>query len=260
MPQFSQLWGDDLTTELGSNDTSVLFTDARRKHAVNVGLRQFADLTECVVIQSSVSVSSSAQEFDLNSSAVLAGSSGHRFTRLADQGPVFVKSDTAGNQQITAGDDFPERKIPFLDAAQSGWRSTTPGSPSGWYQRVSSGAHYFGLDCPADVSTSETAELLIPWVPYLSSLTSDTSIPYLGLSNLFLFHQASVHYGAHLMEKLRRDDERADRQMQLFLGYVQRYNAQSQKKGPKAVRAAKSYFRNARNSREGGNQEAPWWR
>ena len=259
MPQFSQLWGDDLTTELGTNDTNVLFTDARRKHAVNVGLRQFADLTECVVIQSTVTVSSSAQEFNLMSSAVLTGSSGHRFTRIADQGPVYVKSDTAGNQQIIAGDDFPERKIPFLDAAQSGWRSTTPGDPQGWYQRGSSGAHYFGLDCPANVSTAETAELLVPWIPYLSSLTSDTSIPYLGLSNLFLFHQASVHYGAHLMEKLRRDDERADRQMQLFLGYVQRYNAQKQKKGPKAVRAAQSYFRNARGSREVGSPLAPWW-
>lgn len=259
MPQFSQLWGDDLTTELGSNDTSVLFTDARRKHAVNVGLRQFADLTECVVIQSSISVSSSAQEFNLMSSA-LAGSSAHAFVRMADQGPVYIKTDTNGDQQFIAGDDFPERKIPFLDAAQDGWRSTTPGDPQGWYQRQSSGAIYFGLDCPADVGSSETAEILVPYVPYLSSLSNDTSLPYLGLSNLNLFHQASVHYAAHLMEKLRRDDERADRQMQLFLGYVQRYNAQKQKKGPKAVRTANSYFRNARMSREVGSPLAPWWR
>lgn len=259
MPQFSQLYGDDLTTELGTNDTSVLFTDARRKHAVNVGLRQFADLTECVVIQSSVTVSSGVQEYNLMSSA-LAGSSNHRFVRMADQGPVYIKTDTASNQQITAGDDFPERKIPFLDAAQDGWRSTTPGDPQGWYQRGSSGSHYFGLDCPANVSTSETAQLLIPYIPYLSSLTSDTSLPYLGLTTLNLFHQASVHYAAHLMEKLRRDDERADRQMQQFLGYVQRYNAQKVKKGPKAIRAANSYFRNARRNSDNGSPVAPWWR
>lgn len=247
MPQFSQLWGDDLTTELGSNDTSVLFTDARRKHAVNVGLRQFADLTECLVKQASVSVSSSAREFDLLSTTVIADGD---FVRVADQGPVYIKSDTAGNQQVIAGDDFPERRIPFLDAAQSGWRSTTTGDPQGWYLRTDGGSKYFGLDCPANVSTAETAELLIPYVPYLSSMTSDSLVPWSSRVDLSLFQQASVHYAAHLMEKLRRDDERADRQLQQFLGYVQRYNAQKQKKGPKAVRMARSYFRNSRGSTE----------
>lgn len=257
MPQFSQLWQDDLTTELGTNDTSVLFTDARRKHAVNVGLRQFADLTECFVKRSSVTVSSSAREFNLLSTTILPAGD---FARMADQGPVYVKTDTAGNQQFIAGDDFPERKIPFLDAAQSGWRSTTPGDPTGWYLRADGGAMYFGLDCPANVSTSETAELLIPYVPYLSSVTADTSIPWSSRVDLSLFQQASVHYAAHLMEKLRRDDERANTQMQMFLGYVQRYNAQKQKKGPKAVRAANSYFKNARGSRDVGSPLAPWWR
>src|SRR5688500_10697243 len=115
MPAFSQLWGDDLTTELGTNDTSVLFTDARRKHAINQGYRQFADLTECFVKRSSITVSSSAQEFNLNSSATMAGSSG--FLRIAGEGPAYIKTDTAGNQQIFAGDDsFPQRAIPFLDA------------------------------------------------------------------------------------------------------------------------------------------------
>lgn len=257
MPTFSQLWGNDLTLELGSNDTSVLFTDARRQDAVQKGLQQFADLTECCLIQSSITVSSSAQEFNVLSSA-LAGSSAAPFSRMADQGPVYIVSDTAGNQRFTAGDeDFPERKINFLDAAQEGWRSTTPGSPSGWYQRASSGARYLGLDCPANVSTSETAKLLVPYIPVLSTL-SDTAVPYFGRTDLAIYHQASVHYGAHLMEKLRRDDERAEKQLQNFLGYVNRYNAQKAKKGMKSVRSARSYFRNARNSGDG--DRTPWWR
>ena len=259
MPTFSQLWNDELTTELGSNDTSVLFTDARRKHAVNVGLQQFADLTECCVVQSSISVSSSAREFNLLSS-VLAGSSALKFSRMADQGPVYVKTDTAGNAQYIAGDDFPERKVPLLDAAQDGWRSTTPGDPQGWSQRVGSSGRFFGLDCPANVSTSETAELLIPYIPYLSSQTNDTAVPYFGRSDLFIYHQASVHYAAHLMEKLRKDKEASDDQLNRFMGYVTRYNAQKQKKGPKAVRMARSYFSNARSQSEGaGSPRAPWW-
>src|SRR5688500_16508171 len=145
MPAFSQLWGDDLTTELGTNDTSVLFTDARRKHAINQGYRQFADLTECFTKRSTITVSSSAQEFNLNSSATMSGSSG--FLRIAGEGPVYIKTDTAGNQEIYAGEDFPQRAIPFLDAADEGWRSTsTPGNPSGWYLRDSAGQKLFGLD------------------------------------------------------------------------------------------------------------------
>ena len=262
MPQFSQLWGEDLTTELGTNDTSVLFTDARRKHAVNQGYRQFADLTECFTKRSSVTVSSSAQEFNVNSSAVLAGSSG--FLRIAGEGPVYIKTDTAGNQQIFAGEDFPQRAIPFLDSADPGWRSTlTPANPTGWYLRDDGGAKYLGFYCPADVSTSETAELLIPFVCNPSSMTSDTAIPFAVSSNyrndLYPYHQATVHYAAHLMEKLRRDDERAEKQMQLFMGYVVRYTQQNRKKGANNVRMARSYFRNSRHVPE-GSEQAPWWR
>jgi hypothetical protein len=263
MPQFSQLWGDDLTTELGTSDTSVLFTDARRKHAVNQGYRQFADLTECFQKRSTITVSSSAQEFSLNSSAVLSGSSG--FLRLAAEGPTYVKTDTAGNQQIYAGEDFPQRAIPYLDAADPGWRSTqSPGNPSGWYLRDDGGRKLFGFDRPADVSTSETAQLVIPFVANPSSMTSDTAIPFAVSTNyrndLYPYHQGLVHYAAHQMEKLRRDDERADKQMQLFLGYVQRYLQANRKKGANGVRTARSYFKQAMGRRSEMGIPAPWWR
>lgn len=260
MPQFSQLWGDDLTTELGTNDTSILFTDARRKHAVNVGLRQFADLTECLVTRSSITVSSGAQEFNLLSSSVLAGSS--RFSRIAAEGPVYTKTDSAGTVTYLAGDvAFPRRAINFLDAVEEGWRSTQTGDPTGWYLRDDGGAKYVGLDRPAQVGSSEAASLLIPFVQSPSSLTTDTAVPYAVSTNyrrdLEPYHQGAVHYAAHLMEKLRRDDERANAQLQHFLGYVNRYNAQKATKGMKTVRAARSYFR-----RRGGSdgEPVPWWR
>lgn len=264
MPAFSQLWGDDLTTELGTNDTSVLFTDARRKHAINQGYRQFADLTECFVKRSSITVSSSAQEFNLNSSSVMAGSSG--FLRIAGEGPAYIKTDTAGNQQIFAGDDsFPQRAIPFLDASDEGWRSTqTPANPTGWYLRSSGGRLLLGFDCPADVSTSETAELIVPFVCNPSSMTSDTAIPFTESTNyrndLYPYHQAFVHYAAHQMEKLRRDKEAAKEQMQLFMSYVQRYVQQNRKKGTNGVRTSRNYFKDAARRSAGYGIPAPWWR
>lgn len=263
MPQFSQMWGDDLTTELGTNDTSVLFTDARRKHYVNQGYRQFADLTECFTKRSTITVSSSAQEFNLNSSVTMAGSSG--FLRVASEGPAYIKTDTAGNQQIFAGEMFPQRTIPFLDAADEGWRSTqTPSDPTGWYLRDAGGSKFFGFDCPADVSTSETAELIVPFVANPSSMTSDTALPFAESTNyrndLYPYHQALVHYAAHQCEKLRRDDERAEKQMQLFMSYVERYNQQHRKKGPNSVRTSRNYFRDASRKSAGYGLPAPWWR
>ena len=180
---------------------------------------------------------------------MLAGSSG--FVRIASEGPAYITTDTAGDQQILAGPrDFPQVSIPVMDAVSGEWRATeTPADPTGWYERISGGQRFFGLDTPADVSTSETAELLIPFVAIPSSMTSDTAIPFAVSTNyrrdLNIYHQGLVHYAAHLMEKLRRDDERADRQMQMFLGYVARYQSQDRPKGPRQVRTG-SYFRDAR--------------
>lgn len=262
MATFGDLYQDALDTELGSNDSSVLFTTARRKHAVNEGYRQFVDLTECLTRQSTVTVLSSGQEYNLLSTAILPGGD---FLRMADQGPVFQTFDTAGTITRTiAGEDFPQREIQWLDAAQSGWRSTVVGIPSGWYLRRDGGAHYFWLDRPADVSTSETAQLIIPYVPKPSSMTADTTAPFTLSSavrtDLQPYQQALVHYAAHDLEKLRKDPQASDRQLQKFLGYVQRFIQATHPKGPRSIRASQSYFRNARRGSGGGSLLAPWWR
>ena len=172
MATFGDLYGNALHVELGSNDTQILFTGTRRRHAINEGLRQFADLTECLRTQSTVTVSSGGQEYNLNSTTVLPAGN---FLRLSDQGPVYQVSDTSGNLRTVAGEDFPQREVQWLDAADMGWRSTSAGTPTAWYLRPDGAALYFGLDCPANVSTSETAQLIIPYVPNPSSMTASTS-------------------------------------------------------------------------------------
>jgi len=264
MATFAALYTDAIDTELGTNDSQVLFTTARRKHAVNEGYRQFCDLTECVTKRSTVSVSSSAREFNLNSSLIIPGED---FLRIADEGPAFIKYDTAGTVLLTvAGDqDFPQREPQWLDSADQGWRSTNVATPTGWYERKDGGARYFGLDCPADVSTSETAELVIPYVPNPSSMTSDTDVPFTfsGLTrrDLVPYHQGLVHYAAHKLEKLRKDTEASDKQLTAFLGYVQRYIQAHRPKGPRAVRTSKSYFRDSqRGSHSQRSNFAAWYR
>jgi hypothetical protein len=262
MATFGDLYQAALDTELGTNDSAVLFTTARRKHAINEGYRQFADLTECLTRQSTVTVPTSGQEFNLLSTTVLPDGD---FLRISDQAPMFRKFDTAGTVLMTiAGDeDFPQREVQWLDAADQGWRSTVVGTPTAWYLRRDGGALYFGLDRPADVSTSETAELVIPYVPNPSSMTADTSMPFtisgLTRTDLQPYQQAIVHYAAHDLEKLRKDPAASDRQLQKFLGYVQRFIQATRPKGPRSVRAAKSYFKASRRGGSDVGPRAPWW-
>lgn len=265
MATFGYLASDALDTELGNNDSAVLFTTARRQHAINEGQRQFADLTECAIKQSSVTVSSGGREFDLLSTTILPGSSLARYLRVADQGPVYLVSDTSGNLQTIAGDEFPQRDVPWLDANQPGWRSTNTGTPDTWYLRRDAGSLYFGLNCPANVSTSETAELLIPYVVEPSSMTASTNQPFnfagVVRTDLRPYHPALVHFAASELEKLRKDQDASDKQLQKFLGYVQRYIAAIKPKGGKTLRQTRSYFQEMRRgASDRYSVPAPWWR
>lgn len=264
MASFGDLYQNALDVELGTNDSAVLFTTARRQHAINEGYRQFADLTECLVQESTVSVSSSAQEFNLLSTTVLPLGS---FARMSARGPVYRTYDTNGTvTRVVAGDDFPQRAIQWLDAADNGWRSTTAGTPGAWYLRPDGGALYFGFDRPANVSTSETAELTVPYVPQVSSMTASTDVPFTVSGavrvDLAPYHAALTHYAAHDLEKLRKDMAASDRQLQKFLGYVQRYWQAMRPKGGRSLRKQKSYFQKARHSGDAqyGSPRAPWWR
>lgn len=259
---FGDLYQDALDMELGSNDSAVLFTTARRKHAINEGYKQFCDLTECLTRRSTVSVSSSAQEFDLNSTTVIAGGD---FVRVGQEGPSFRKYDTSGSvTTYLAGDrDFPQRDVAWLQSDR-GYLSTTPGTPSAWYVRNDGGARYIGMDVPVDVSTSETAELTIPYVARPSSMTDDDHVIFAvggaARRDLNDYAQAPVHYAAYKLEKLRKDNEASDRQLQTFLGYVQRFLQATRPKGPRSVRASKSYFRSAMQHGDEAGERGPWWR
>lgn len=258
MATFGALYQDALDVELGSNDSAVLFTTARRKHAINEGYRQFADLTECLTRQSTVTVSTGAQEYNLLSTTVLSGGD---FVRVASQGPVYQTFDSNGSlSQSLAGDNFPQRAIPLMDATGGeDFRSTSAGTPAGWYLRPSGGQLLFGLDRLPDLSSNETAQLIVPYVPNPSSMTASTDVPFTVTSqtrtDLQPYHQALVHYAAHDLEKIRKDPEAAATQLEKFMGYVQRYLGAMRPKGGRGIRTARAYF----PPRGESYRETPWW-
>lgn len=252
MTQFSSLWQRLLTQELGTDDSTQLFTDARRQAGINDGIAEFADLTECFVRVSSQTWPGGTLEIDLNSTTVIADGD---FVRLAaKQSPEVQYTDASSNVQIIAGDDLRQVDVAWLHRFEPGWRTSTVASsvsqlPQRFYVRPDGGSLYFGLWPTPSTGSSASIKVLIPYVakpPVLQS--TDASVePYtltsIARADLRIYHKACVHYGAHQLEKLRRDDQASDRQLQRFLGYVTRYLQSMRQKGGTALTFTRTYFR-----------------
>lgn len=254
MTIFSSLYTTRLDEELGTDDSTVLFTTARRKRAINVGLNEFADLTECLVRWATFSIVDGTAEYDLNATTVIPGGD---FVRFAKEPIEYNYTDASSNTIVVSGDSLPRRDIRWLDLYQPGWRLSTISTgtmqiPTYHYVRSDGPALWLGFTPQPGLGSSASATVRVPYIAQSPVLTSDTTHPYTFNSSvrtdLFVYHQASVHYAAHQLEKLRRDDQASDRQLQKFLGYVTRYAQAMRVKGGRAIMTARRYF----NKRIGG--------
>lgn len=247
MAIFSSLYGARLDRELGTDDSTVLFLTSRRKAAINEAQAEFADLTECLARQSTVTITAGTAEYNLNSSAVLDS-----FVRLSKEQVQYRYTDTSGITVVIAGDELPRRDVEWLNRMVPGWQSSTDASsvtrtPQYYYLRADGGNLYLGLYPKPGLSSNATADLVVPYIAAPAPLTSDTAEPFTVNSSvrtdLRIYHQALVHYAAHQLEKLRRDEQASDRQLQRFIAYVQRYTQALRRKGGSVVTYARNYFR-----------------
>jgi len=252
MTQFSSLWNRLLTQELGTDDSTQLFTDARRQAGINDGLFEFADLTECFVRVSSVLWPGGTAEVDLNSTVLV--SSGDVLRLASKQSPMVRYTDASSQVTVIAGNDLRQVDVAWLNRYEPGWQVSTVASsvkqlPQRFYLRPDGGSMYFGLWPTPSTGSSATINVSIPYVarpPVLAS-TDGSVEPYTYggqcRTDLRLYHRAAVHYAAHQLEKLRRDEQASDRQLQKFLTYVTRYTQSARQKGGTALTFARSYFR-----------------
>src|SRR5207344_1216016 len=88
---FSSMYSGRLDEELHT-DSTVLFTKARRKNAINRGIKEFAELTECFVKWSTVVITSTAAEYDLNTAITSTD-----YIRLAKTPIEFYYTDASSN-------------------------------------------------------------------------------------------------------------------------------------------------------------------
>ncbi len=264
MPTFGHLSSAALFYELGTDDSTRLFTDERRKLATNEGVAQFADLTECFLRQSTIVSSHGVREYSLQSTVNIPGAD---YVRPSKQRPEYALVSSGGLVSYVSGEQFERREVDWLNQYEPGWRESTGGTPRYWYERLDGGVRYFGLHPPPQIGSSQTASVLFPYVATPPTLTSDTDVPFSIAStasgastgirtDLDIYHQAIVHYAAHKLEKLRVQTEASQTQMQIFLGWVERFINDRRPKGGQTIRTGRNYFAEQRR-RRGAGAELP---
>lgn len=250
---FSSLYGTRLDRELGTADSTTLFTTARRKQAINEAQEEWAEVTECLQRRSTLAMTGGTAEYDLNSTGTLGSSD---FLRLSSEAVEVRYVDAASNTQILTGPDLPRVDIQWLNQQHPAWSISTVASsvqqlPQAHYVRVDGPAVWLGFWPVPSTGSSATLTARISYLARPAPMTSDTNEPFQLNSSVRLdlrpYHQALVHYGAAQLEKLRRDAEASNRQMQIFLGYVARFLQSGRRKGGRTVHYVHSYF----NAREG---------
>ncbi len=255
MTQFSSLYSAYLDEELHSADSTVLFTTARRKAAINKGLAEFADLTECFTRQSTLIWLGGTAETDLNST-ITAGD----FVRLSKEQVQFRYLDASSQLTVLVGaDDLPRREVDWLNRYAPGWQGTAASSgvqwPSLYYERWEGPQRLLGFWPIPSTGTASSASLsvIVPYVARPAPLTSDTQEPFAtsagSRTDLRPYHQAAVHYAAFQLEKLRPDLEASRGQLAIFMTYVARFLQATRVKGGTFVNPAWRYF--ARRSDRG---------
>lgn len=266
--QFSHLYSSALDQELGTDDSTRLFLTARRQRAINTGQLHFCDLTECAIKQSTVTCSNGTGEYNLLSTVNVPSGD---YLRLAKQGIEYWLVTSGGassnSTRFIAGDLLPRREIQWLNQYDLGWRQSTGADPTAYYERFDGGQRFLGLTPPPRIQSSETGKVILPYVAKPSSMTIDTSVPFTFGSttrdDLEPYHQAIVHYAASELEKLRLNTQGSQAQLQLFLGYVQRFFQSMKPKGGQQVRLGRNYFSEVQRRRGGGDERPipyPWVR
>lgn len=259
MTIFSSLYGSYLDEELGTDDSTVLFTTARRKAAINKGADKFAALTECLTRSTSFTVVSGTAEYDLNSTTVMQDGD---FQGFGVQPVLFYAAQSStGSTVITetvlsGRDGLLRRDIDWLLQHESGFNmlvtSTATQFPTYYYVYADGASYNLGFFPTPVFSTSFTVTATVPYIADTPVMSSGTDEPYQFAGSvrkdLRAYHQAVVHYAAHQLEKLRQDDARSDRQLQKFMGFVAQYFQDIRIKGGRQIRQARTYFNRRRSA------------
>lgn len=234
---FLQLYGTELDRELASSSTQ-LFTTARRQAAVNWAQLEFTKQTECFKRNTTISLVSGTQEYDLEATV-------SDFGFIAKQGISIRITPASGSVRYLQGEDLTPMTVERLNYERPNWRAEAAGTPDSYYVDPDGGALNLGLVPKPSITAGDTWVLLLPYVAIPADMSGDADEPFSIASNpvkaLRFFHRALVHGAAYDLEKFRKDVPRSATQKQLFEQEVSSYFATMKPKGGQHVRIATNY-------------------
>lgn len=249
MSTFLELYGTLLDEALSSDDTSRLFTTAKRKAAINRAQLWFVKQTDCLIRRAEVALSDSTDEYDLESVISAAD-----FLWLAPEGAeVQIVYVSGSPTTYVANPEFTRRSIPWLNRNRPGWRSAADGAPSEWYERREGGRWFFGMAPAPDITAGDTWTAWLPYVVKPADMSADGDLPFTVSSNslavLAPWHDALVDYAASKLELLRKDVERSAYFFDQAQSKVRDYKDKQRPVGGRQIQFAEPPYRLVRGSR-----------
>ena len=234
---FLELYGAQLNIELSNDDTTQLFTLARRKKAVNDAQLAFARQTGCTRRYGSITMTDGTGEYSVIATLT-------DWIRLAAAPSVKIV-DGSVTTWIQGFRDFPRRDPEWLDHEDPGWRAAPAGTPASWYEQTNSGVTYLGVTPAPDID-GETWTLYVPYVASPSTMTADADVPFktgsVSRPGLDVYHQGLVHYAAAQLEPLRKNFAGAQEQMSKYASYAADYLVKERETGPDQVTYVREYL------------------
>lgn len=235
---FLQMYGTKLSREIGSVDTTQLFTTTLRKEYVNEGQAKFNEQASCYVRRDEIALTDEDGEYDIEVETT-------DYLWPATVGASIKRTVTATSSvSYIEGDDFQYITEEELNQERPGWRAHTAGTPTHWGFRAETSALNLFLYPAPDIPATETWALLWPYVAQPSDMTDDTHEPYGNATpriTLRPYHDALLHYAAAQCEKLRKNWDGVERQMKMFAAFVAKYRADQAPKRGTSMRLRHSY-------------------
>ena len=140
---FSDIYGTDLDTELGTTDRTQRFTTTLRKRYANEGQRVFNEQTSCFVKRTNLAVTDGVQEVDLEASGVIAAQDYLWPSKTSASLRRYDGSGTANTDySYVEGPDLPFKTEEELNQTDPNWRAASAGVPECWYLREDGGSTY----------------------------------------------------------------------------------------------------------------------
>jgi hypothetical protein len=219
--QFSELYGAALDHELGSYDTTQLFTTARRKYAINRAQKEFARLAKISLSREVILPLITGQaRYDFDAASL------NRFVSFG-RAPLRLRHTVAATGAVSATPVL-VRSVAYLDEVKPGWRdSTSRGVPENVGHDPVNGVNWLVCLPIPSVTPSETWDLIVPIQANAADMQNDTDVPFDGRPDIEPFHWGIAHFAASVLERLRKDPEAEQAQVQKFGAYLEDWNAKS---------------------------------